>query len=799
MKFTLNWLKDHLETECSLSEICDGLVRLGHEVEEVVDPAQSLSAFRIVEIKNAQPHPEADRLQLCTVEDNGSMLEIVCGAPNARAGLKTVLAPVGTYVPGIDVTIKKGNIRGKESNGMLCAFSELGLDGDSDGIIELPDDAPLGTSYIEYAELNDPIIEIAITPNRGDCLGVRGIARDLSAASIGRMKPLDTSECKGVFNSPIRWELSPDALDIVPRVTGRYFRNVTNNSSPEWMARRLINIGQRSISALVDITNYIMIDLGRPLHAFDADKINGDTLFIRRANAGEKILALNEKEYTCTTDMLVIGDRDGADDIAGIMGGERTGIRNNTKNLFLEIAIFDPVSIATTGRTLNINSDARYRFERGLDGDSPDLLSGYIARFVQSICGGEISHEVSVGSGVRWQRHIYFNPELTHQLTGIELTYEQQRQTLNDLGFVIEPGHDATWQVTPPPWRNDIDGQADLVEEIIRIAGYDKLPMVPLPRLSVVAQPAYSQEQLRPIHLRRMLVAAGLYEAVTFSFMAQSDAALFDGGDDALTLLNPISSELDCMRPSILPNLLNALSRNLNRGIRNVRLFEIGPVFHGTDEASQTLSCAGVLNGDFLIGDWQDRARSVDVFDAKKLMEEICRTLSVSGKSVQIHTPGPTWFHSGQSATMMLGKIPIGSFGMIHPEILAAFDIKVPVAAFDCNISAIPLPRRKNISRPLLKLSAFQPVERDFAFVLNEEVSAANLLKAVKAAAKDQISDIGIFDVYDGAEIGDRKKSIAVKVQLTPLDATFTEAQLQQISADIVASVEKKCAGKLRG
>ena len=799
MKFTLNWLKDHLETECSLSEICDGLVRLGHEVEEVVDPAQSLSDFRIVEIKEAQPHPEADRLQLCVVDDNGSILQIVCGAPNARAGLKTVLAPIGTYVPAIDIIIKKGLIRGQESNGMLCAFSELGLNGDRDGIIELPDDAPLGTSYIEYADLNDPVIEIAITPNRGDCLGVRGIARDLSAASIGRMKPLDTSECKGEFDSPIHWALSPDAVEIVPRVTGRYFQDVANKSSPEWMARRLISIGQRPISALVDITNYIMIDLGRPLHAFDADKIRGDTLFIRRANAGEKILALNEKEYECTPDMLVIGDRDGADDIAGIMGGERTGITDDTQNLFLEIAIFDPISVAATGRTLNINSDARYRFERGLDGESPDLLSGYIARFVQSICGGKISREVSVGAGVAWQRCVYFNPELTQQLTGIELAHPQQRQILNELGFIIEPGEDKTWNVTPPAWRNDIDGQADLVEEIIRVAGYDKLPMVPLPRLSVVAQPAYSQEQLRPIHLRRMLVAAGLNEAVTFSFMAQSDAALFGGGDDALTLVNPISSELDCMRPSILPNLLNALSRNMNRGIKNVRLFEIGPVFHGTDEASQTLSCAGVLNGDYQIGDWQDKARCVDVFDAKKIMEKIGETLGVSSQSIQLNTPGPAWFHPGQSANMMLGKTAIGSFGMIHPEILAAFDIKVPVAAFDCNINAIPLPRRKNVARPLLKLSAFQPVERDFAFVLDEEVSAAKLLRAVRAAAKDKISDIGIFDVYEGAEIGDGKKSIAVKIQLTPDEATFTEAELQQISADIVASVEKQCAGKLRG
>ncbi len=799
MKFTLAWLKDHLDTQCTLQEICDGLIALGHEVEEVVDPSQTLADFRIVQIKDAQPHPEADRLQVCSVDDNGTIIQIVCGAPNARAGLKTVLAPIGVYVPGIDIVIKKGNIRGQASNGMLCAYSELGIDGNSDGIIELETDAPIGVSYITYVNKNDPMIEIAITPNRGDCLGVRGIARDLSAANLGILKPLDMSEYEGEFDSPINWQISPDSQDIVPRVTGRYFRNVVNGECPDWMAARLNSVGQRPISALVDITNYIMIDLGRPLHAFDADKIKGDTLYIRRAKSGEKILALNEKEYECTPEMLVIGDENGADDIAGIMGGERTGISSETKNLFLEIAVFDPVSVAATGRTLNIHSDARYRFERGLDGESPDLLAGYIARFIQMICGGKVSHKVIAGSGVVWQRHITFNPSLTQQLTGIDLPHQEQNDILDALGFVIEQQKDGVWQVMPPSWRNDIDGQADLVEEIIRVAGYDKLPMVPLPSLSVVAQPAYSESQSRPIYLRRMLVAAGLNEAVTFSFMSQEDAKLFDGGDESLTLVNPISSELDCMRPSILPNLLNALTRNLNRGVKNVRLFEIGPIFQDTSEKGQSLSCAGILNGDFQLGDWQDKARPVDVFDAKKMMEQILETLGVSSQSVQIQTPGPAWYHPGQSAIMTLGKTVIGSFGMIHPEILSAFDVKMPVAAFDCNVSAVPLPRKKNVARPLLKLSSLQPVERDFAFILNHDVSAAKLIRAVKAAAKEHITDISVFDIYAGAEIGEAKKSIAVKIHLTPKDTTFNEAELQKISGDIIASVEKHCSGILRG
>ena len=798
MKFTLSWLFDHLDTDCSLNEICDGLIKLGHEVEEVIDHSKSLSNFRIVEIKDVKPHPEADRLQVCNVDDCGNLLQVVCGAPNARTGLKTVLAPVGIYVPGIDAVIKKSTIRGQESNGMLCAFSELALEGDSDGIIELAEDAVIGTPYIEHAQLNDPVIEIAITPNRGDCLGVRGIARDLSATGIGKLKPLDTADLKGTFVSPIKWDLAEDCEAIVPRVTGRYFRDVSNNDCPEWMANRLIAVGQRPISALVDITNYIMIDLGRPLHAFDADKIKGDTLFIRRAQNGEKIVALNDKEYICTSAMLVIGDKEGADDIAGIMGGQRTGISDSTNNLFLEIAVFDPIIIATTGRTLNIHSDARYRFERGLDGESPNLLSGYIARFVQQICGGEVSHEVSIGSGVKWKRNITFNPKITKQLTGIELQNTEQNNIMKNLGFIVEQKQADRWDVMPPAWRNDVDGQADLVEEIIRVAGYDKLPMVPLPKTSVVAQPAYSNEQLRPIYLRRMLVAAGLTEAVTFSFMAQSNALLFDGGGEALKLVNPISNDLDCMRPSIIPNLLQSLLRNMNRGIKNIRLFEIGPVFQGTREIDQTLSCTGILSGDYYTGDWQNNSRVVDAFDVKKIMEQICEVLSLSQQSLQIRVPGPDWFHPGQSGTMMLGKTAIGNFGMLHPEILDKFDIKVPVAAFDCSISAVPLTRKKIVSRSLLRLSAFQPVERDFAFILNQNVSAGSLLKAVKSAAKEYISNIGIFDVYEGAEIGHGKKSIAVKVQLTPGDATFTETQLQKISNDIISAAEKHCSATLR-
>ena len=803
MKFTFAWLRDHLETNHSLGEICKALPMLGLEVEEMHDPAASLEPFRVVEILSVDQHPDADRLRVCQVDTGEGALQIVCGAPNARVGLKTIMAPVGSFVPGPEITIKKGSIRGQESNGMLCSPGELNLADDTDGIIELPADATVGATLVSYvvdAGLKDldPVIDIAITPNRGDCLSVRGVARDLAAAGYGTLKTLDLSDEAGSFDSEVIWHIDETAETACPLISGRMFEGVRNGSSPEWMARRLDAVGQRPISALVDITNYVMIDLGRPLHAYDADKIVGDTLTVRMAHEGEEILALNEKTYCCDSEMLVIGDQEGGDDLAGIMGGERTGISDNTKRMFLEIAIFDPVSVATTGRKLNINSDARYRFERGLDVTSPQTMAGYITRLVLSVCGGSASHLVLAGKGFEPRPPIEFLFSRTATLTGIKCPEDRQVEILEILGCHIEKTGKMC-HVTPAPWRNDIVGSADLVEEIIRIHGYDKLIMEALPREEVIAKPAYSAAQKRPVLLRRHLSCSGLIEAVTFSFLKAEDAMRFGGGSQALHLANPISADLNCMRPSLLPNLLHAASRNLNRGIRNIALFEVGPVFLSPDETGQRTSCALLRQGDAQIADWQQQSRELDIFDIKRDLLSCLSLLGMSTDNLQIACEAPDYMHPGRSACFKLGKVSVGMFGELHPQILADYDIKAPVVVGEFWLDDVPQPRSKGPARPLLGLSALQPVNRDFAFVVDADLPSIELISSVRGAARDTVTDVRIFDIYQGQGIADGKKSVALAVTLQPQNNSFTEDDLTKISANITSTVLKNCGGVLRG
>ena len=800
MKFTWNWLCDHLETDHDMQVILDALPMLGLEVESLDDPADRLGAFTIAEIVEANPHPDADKLQVCMVNTGSETLQIVCGAPNARAGLKTVLAPVGAYVPGIDITIKAGKIRGQLSNGMLCAATELGLsEEDTGGIMELDADAAVGTPFIEHVDLSDPVIEIAITPNRGDCLGVRGVARDLAAAGYGKMKPIDLSEEAGSFASPLHWEIADDATEIAPLVSGRYFRGVTNGPSPAWMARRLEAIGQRPISALVDITNYVMFDLGRPLHAYDADKVVGDKLVIRRANSGEELTALNEKSYTLDNEMLVIGDSEGADDIAGVMGGERSSVSETTTNMFLEIAIFDPIAVAMTGRKLQLHSDARFRFERGLDGDSPITMAGHIARLVQSVCGGEISNILIAGEGGSWEREIAFSPARVMQLTGVDCPSDKQADILGILGFEIDQSDKDSWLVKPPAWRNDIVGAADLVEEVIRIYGYDKLEMTALPREFVVAKPSYSPAQKRPVMLRRTLAAAGMTEAVTFSFLKTDDAKMFGGGSEMLQLANPISADLDCMRPSVLPNLLQAAARNVNRGEQNIQLFEVGPVYFGTGPNDQRTACGGIIQGDVQSADWQQSARKNDVFDAKAQLLSALAALGVSTDNLQVTNDAPEWFHPGRSGRLRLGKTDMGAFGELHPRLLQHYDLAAPVSAFEMHVENVPSAKAKGPAKPLLSLSPFQPVARDFAFILDEDVKAETVMRAVRGAAKPYLSDMAIFDLYQGDKMEAGKKSIAFKIILQPQKATFSDADITSISDAVIAAVSKHCGGQLRG
>ena len=804
MKFTRDWLFDHLDTDRPLDEILEALPMLGLEVESFDDPAQRLAPFTIAEVISAEQHPDADRLRVCMVDTgNGDPVQVVCGAPNARAGMKGVFAPVGAFVPGIELELKAGSIRGQDSNGMLCSEREMMISDEHDGIIELAADAPLGESFAAFAGLDDPVIEIAITPNRADCLGVRGVARDLAAAGYGTLKPLDTSAHEGSFNSPVTWRLDLEGAEhLCPLITGIAFRGVSNGPAPDWMARRLTAIGQRPISALVDITNYVMFDLGRPLHAYDTAKIYGNELVVRQAKGGEPFAALNEKTYEMQPGMITIGDAAGVDDLAGVMGGERTGVSEATTDMFLEIAIFDPISVATTGRKLNLHSDARYRFERGLDSESPNWAAGHLARMVTSICGGEASVPVTAGPGVDWQRGIFLASGKVEALCGMVVEPADQQRILEALGFAVSTA-EGGFDVTPPPWRGDIDGAADLVEEIARIRGFDHLPMDHLPRDEVVAKPSLSPAQARLFRLRRALAGRGLMEAVTFSFLGRDDAVRFGGGDDSLTLVNPISADLSVMRPSILPNLLSAAARNQDRGEGDAAMFEVGPVFLGDAPEDQRTAATGLRHGGTAPREWHGAMREVDVFDARADAEAALAALGVKLAGVQVQGPKqidaiPDWYHPGRVGRLVQGRTVLASFGEIHPSVTGSYGLRGRAVGFEIHVDDVPMPKSKGPARPLLALSVYQPVTRDFAFIVDSDVTAGDLLKAVKSGAGSLMSDLRVFDLYAGANIGAGKKSIAVTVTLTPTKATLTEAEIEAISAEIVKIAGKNCGAELR-
>jgi phenylalanyl-tRNA synthetase beta chain len=801
MKFTWSWLNDHLETDAEMATILDALPMLGLEVEAVVDQSEQLKPFTIAKITATSKHPNADSLQVCKVDTGKGIIEVVCGAPNARAGMVGVFAPVGSYVPGIDLTLTEADIRGVTSRGMMCSEREMMLSDEHDGIIELDDDAPLGASFAEYAGLDDPMIEIAITPNRADCLGVRGVARDLAAAGYGTLKPLKDVAIKAEGESPIQWKIDLDAdhQHLAPRVAGRTFSGVKNGASPKWMRQRLEAVGQRPISALVDITNYIMLDLGRPLHAYDADKIHGDTLIIRLAKDGEEFTALNEKTYRLDSTMLTIGDANGADDLAGIMGGERTGVSDATTNMFLEIAIFDPISVATTGRKLNLNSDARYRFERGLDVTSPDWAMDYVSAMVLEICGGSATVSHVVGKGANWQRQITFRPARTAELTAVEVAPAKQAEILETLGFTVDQFQADEWSVQPPPWRGDIVGAADLVEEIVRITGFDAIPEVALPRLSVVAAPAVDAAQKRPHTIRRLLASRGMMEAVTFSFLDAKTAQQFDGGDSALTLVNPISADLDTMRPSIMPNLLAALMRNTARGESDAAIFEVGPIFPSDGADDQRTSASGLRHGMTAPREWSGMARPVDWADARGDAMAVLAALGINTASLQTVAEAPHWYHPGQSGALCQGRNVLAHFGAIHPAVLDEFDLKGPAAGFEIILEHINLPKSKGPARPLAQLSPYQQVSRDFAFMLKREVTSEQLLRAIKGAGKPLVSEAVVFDVYQGKGIADDEKSVAVGVTLSPTKATLTEDEIEARSQSIIDAVAKNCGGVLRG
>ena len=810
MKLTLSWLKDHLETDALLAEIAETLTRIGLEVEAVDDPAARLAGFTIARVIEAKPHPDADRLRVCSVDTGlgGPPVQVVCGAPNARTGMRSVFSPPGTYIPGKKITLGTGVIRGVESNGMLCSEAELELSEDHDGIIDLPADAPVGMPYAAYAGLDDPVIDINLTPNRPDAASVYGIARDLAAAGLGRLKSEPPRAVDGGFPCPttVKLEFGQEDEHLCPAFALRLVRGVKNGPSPAWMRRRLIAIGLRPINALVDITNYVTFDRGRPLHVFDARKVAG-SLTVRRARAGESLPALNGKSYDLDPSMGVIADERGPESLAGIIGGEASGCDESTTDVLIESALWDPLTIAQTGRKLGINTDARYRFERGVDPafcvPGLELASALVLDF----CGGEASAVTVAGQIPKPDLRVDFPFSEVARLTGLDLPASTMQRILENLGFdLVGHSDNSDWIVArAPSWRPDVHGKADLVEEIVRIAGLDRVESRPLARDPGVAKPVLTLLQKRTRLAKRTLAGCGLLEAVTWSFVSAEQAEAFGGGGPDLILSNPIAAELSTMRPSLLPGLIAAAGRNVARGFADVGLFEVGQVFLGDGEDDQRMAAAGLRRGTAKPSGagrhWAQRAEPVGVFDSKADAMTLLASLGIPSGSVQVVAGGPDFLHPGRSLTFRMGpKIVLGFCGELHPDVLRMMDVGGPVACFEIILDALPAPKaRATKARPKLVLSDLMPVERDFAFLADRTVAATDLVTAVQSADRALVTGVSVFDLYEGQGVPEGKKSVALAVTLQPRDRTLTEADLDAVSGRIVAAVAKKTGATLRG
>jgi phenylalanyl-tRNA synthetase beta chain len=799
MKFALSWLKRHLDTEADAATIARALTALGLEIEGVSDAAASLAAFRVARVLSAERHPQADKLQVLSVDvGEGAPLQVVCGAPNARAGLIGVLGLPGAVVPANGMELRKSAIRGVESNGMMCSTRELGLGEEHDGIIELPADAPIGTSFAAYLG-SDPVFDVAITPNRPDCMGVFGIARDLAAAGLGTLRPVGVDHEPGSYPCPV--EVRTDDPHGCPAFYGRVIRGLRNGPSPQWLADALKSAGQRPISALVDITNYVMLGYGRPAHAYDLTKLRG-AVVARKADPGETVLALNAREYTLDAQMTVIADDAGVHDVAGIMGGEHSGCSDATTDVLLEVAWFDPQTIARTGQALALTSDARSRFERGVDPGFLDTGLDLLTALILEICGGEPSHVVRAGEPPLADKLVAYDPALAARLGGVAVPPDEQRDILISLGFGVSG--EGLWRVAVPGWRPDIDGAADIVEEVIRVHGLDAVPSTPLPRVDGVAKPTATAAQTLERRLRRLAAARGSHEAVTWSFLPQAEAAHFADPDHALWVLaNPISEDLKVMRPSLLPGLLMAARRNADRGAASLRLFEIGRRYlRGAEGASaEAPSLALVLAGERAPRGWASgKAVAFDAFDAKA---EALALLAEAGAPVDnlmvLGEAGPQ-FHPGQSATLRLGpKTVLARFGMLHPATLKAFDLSGPVAVVELFLDRLPAKKAAGgFARAHYAPPALQAVTRDFAFLIAVDRPAGEVVRAVRGADKANIVAARVFDDFRGAGVPEGQRSLAIEVTLQPLDKSYDEAALKAISERIIGAVAK-LGGTLRG
>ncbi len=792
MKFSLTWLKDHLETTATAEQISAKLNAIGLEVEGIENPADRLAGFRVARVISAERHPNADKLQVLSVDagsevNDGNPLQVVCGAPNARAGMIGVLGLPGATVPGGGFELKVSAIRGIESNGMMCSVRELELGDEHDGILELPSDAQIGQSFADY-QGSDPVFDVAITPNRPDCMGLYGIARDLAAGGLGTLKPIAAPHIPGSFDCPI--PIRTDDPEGCPAFYGRVIRGVTNAASPQWLQDRLKSAGQRPISALVDITNYVMLAYGRPAHAYDLAKLSG-AIFARRANDGEQVMALNGKCYTLTSAMTVIGDDRGVHDIAGIMGGEHSGCSETTTDVLLEVAYFNPERIGTTGRALNLTSDARARFERGVDPAFLDTGLDLLTQLITQICGGEPSAVIRAGQPPLAPKVVAYDPGLAERLGGVAIPETEQRATLSALGFASDPA----WLVTVPSWRPDIDGAADLVEEVVRIHGLDNVASVALPRADGVARPTATQAQKLERKLRRAAASLGLNEAITWSFISEKEAATVGGGH--WTLQNPISEDMKVMRPSLLPGLLAAVRRNLDRGADSVRLFELGRRYL---EGGEYPTLVLVLAGNRDQRQWRSgKAQPFDAFDAKAACLELLRIAEAPVENLQVMGDAGDVYHPGQSATLRLGpKVQLASFGMVHPATLKAFDIDVPVAVAAIHLDAIPAKKSMSFARSAYAPPALQAVTRDFAFLVDAALPAGDLVRAVKNSDKANVVAARLFDDFRGNGVPEGQKSLAIEVTLQPGDKSYGEAELKAISERVTAAAGK-LGGVLRG
>ncbi|MGD0141541.1 MAG: phenylalanine--tRNA ligase subunit beta [Rhizomicrobium sp.] len=796
MKFTLSWLKEHLDTDADARTVAETMTRIGLEVEAIEDKGAGLREFVVAHVVSAEKHPNADKLKLCMVDTGEDIVQVVCGAPNAHTGMKGVFAKPGTVIPVSGEVLKISSIRGVESRGMLCSERELLLSDEHQGIIELAQDAIVGAPAAGALGLDDPVIDVAITPNRGDCTSVYGIARDLAAAGLGRLKSGGVMAVPGKFPSPIQVHLNfPSGVESAcPLFAGRLIRNVKNRPSPDWVQRRLRAVGLRPISALVDVTNLMSYDRGRPLHVFDAAKLSGD-LQARLAKDGETVLALDGKTYALDSKMCVIADNAAARGIAGVMGGEDTGCTLDTTDVFVESAYFDSVRTAATGRKLGIMSDARYRFERGVDPEFVVPGLELATKWILEFCGGEPSEIVVAGAVPAWRRQIAFSAAAVARLAGLEIRKDEIVRILKSLGFVVEGGE--TMQVMPPSWRGDIEGKADLVEEVVRIYGLDRVPSQPMSRLHAVAQPALTAPQKRLRLTRRALAARGFHETISNSFIARAHATLFGGGDDARQVENPISADTDALRPSVLPSLLAAAQRNAARGIADQLLFEVGAQFESGMPGAQTTVAAGIRIGAGT-RTWTKSTHPADAFDAKADMLAAIETAMGGAMTAPIKTGAPAWYHPGRAGTLALGTKVLGIFGELHPKILAAFDLKGPVAMFEVFLDAIPEPKAKSKARGPFAPSPYPAVERDFAFVLDAKIVAEEVVRATRNVDRALIERVDIFDVYEGKGVPEGKKSLAIAVRLQPKDRTLTDVEIDAVAQKIVAAVTKATGGALR-